>query len=96
MEGAAFVTASNPGSVPLPDDENARRYAALLSAVAGRPHFTGEGVGDAGDWPPEASVLVLGVTEAEAAALSRRFGQAAWVWYRVGGLAELRWAEGGE
>jgi hypothetical protein len=90
-QGAAFLTAFNPGSVLLSDAENRRRQAELAAAVAGWSCLPGEGVGDADDWPPEPSLLVLGVSATEADALARRFGQAAWVWYPIGGPAELRW-----
>ena len=41
----------------------------------GLPWLRGEGVDPAGDWPGEPSLLVLGLDEAAARALARRFGQ---------------------
>jgi hypothetical protein len=44
---------------------------------------------DAGDWPEEASFLVLGIARREADRLRRRFGQDAFVTGRRGGRARL-------
>ena len=73
----AFVSANNPHSQPLDQAENGRRHVALAEAAAGRPHFEGQGIADAGGWPAERSLLVLGLADADAAALGRRFGQIA-------------------
>jgi hypothetical protein len=87
----AYVTAYNPGSVPAPDAENEARQRELRAAVAraGQPFYEGAGVGES--WPPEPSLLVLGIGEAEAAALGRRFGQRAVVVGDLGGPARLLW-----
>ncbi|MHA4899884.1 DUF3293 domain-containing protein [Enterococcus faecium] len=42
-------------------------------------------------WPPEASLLVLGVPAAEAEELGRRFGQVAVVVGERGGAGRLLW-----
>ena len=75
----AYVTAWNPHATHLPPAENAKRHDELVRSLAAeaRPFFEGEGVGDSGDWPPERSVLVLGIREADALRLARRFGQEA-------------------
>jgi hypothetical protein len=87
----AFVTASNPHATQLPDAENASRFAALVRVVEAEAfsYFAGEGVGDDGHWPPEASVLVLGIGEAAAVALARRFEQEAIVVGEEGAAARL-------
>ena len=51
--------------------------------------FPGEGIGDDGTWPPERSLLVLGIDHAGAVQLGHRFGQRAIVWGELGGLAAL-------
>ena len=88
----AFVTACNPGSVPLSADENRGRAEELTRVVseAGYPFRTGRGVGD-GDWLPEESLLVLGIAAEDAAALGRRFGQNAILLGEAGGPARLVW-----
>lgn len=77
LSSAAFLTACNPFSRPLSAEENAERQERLranLTAGAFR-FFTGEGRHPSGDWPPEASFLVLGVAESEARALGERYEQ---------------------
>jgi hypothetical protein len=89
----AFVTACNPGSRRLPADENARRMAELEKAVRAKGFYVhhGEGVGQAGKWPPEPSLLILGLSEARAVDLARHFGQNAIVAGRAGEPARLVW-----
>lgn len=91
----AYVTACNPGSVRLADDENARRTAELEALVraGGWRFFRGHGVGRDGGWPPEPSLLILGMVETEEIDLGRRFGQNAVVAGRVGQVARLVWVE---
>jgi hypothetical protein len=89
----AFITSCNPGSTPLAPAENGRRQAELERAVseAGYPSCEGEGVGDDGTWPPEPSLLILGISSDDAAALGRHFGQRAIVVGEVGAAARLLW-----
>jgi hypothetical protein len=89
----ACITACNPQSVALSARENDRRAAALerrLRAHDIRWHPT-EAVGDDEVWPPELGVLALGVPRGWAERVGREFDQAAVVWGRVGGKAELVW-----
>ena len=87
----AYLTAYNPGSVRLSDADNAVRQRELLVAIeqAGHPYHEGAGVGDG--WEPEPSLLVLRISEADAVALGRRFGQNAIVVGEQGGPARLVW-----
>lgn len=89
----AFITAENPGSVLLARAANAERMREMQAAVeaAGYRHYPGLGQGSAGDWPPETSLFVLGIEEAEAMALGRRFGQQAIVIGHRDGPARLVW-----
>jgi hypothetical protein len=92
------VTAYNPGSVALGESENAQRQLLLEQAArdAGFAFFRGEGVGDDGQWPPEPSLLILGITRAQAVDLGRRFGQRAIVYGEAGWSPQLLpsgWAE---
>lgn len=88
----AFVTACNPRSERLPDAENARRMAQLEAAVE-FPFLPGEGTARDGSWPPEPSLLILGIDEATACELGRRFKQAAIVFGRRGEAARLVWID---
>jgi hypothetical protein len=87
----AFLTAFNPGSQPLSIAENQWRQALLDDELraGGWTCFPGEGVGASGDWPPEASTLVLGIGEGAAKRLGKKFGQNAIVVGCLGQPAEL-------
>jgi len=87
----AYVTAHNPGSLRLSADQNRTRHTRLEADVRARGYavFPGEGVGDDGEWPPEASLLILGMPRAEATALGHAHAQRAVVWGGVGEPALL-------
>ena len=89
----AFVTACNPGSMPLAPEENQRRQAELerMVSAAGYPFLPGEGVGADATWPSEASLLILGIATEDAAALGRHFEQNAIVVGTIGEPARLLW-----
>jgi hypothetical protein len=86
-----YITACNPGSQLLSDAENARRMQELGGRVRelGFTTYHGKGVGTIGNWPPEPSLLVLGIDEPQAVALARQFGQAAILIGRLGEPARL-------
>ena len=86
-----YVTAFNPGSIRLTADENERRHLRLELEVKGRGYttFSGEGIGDDGQWPPERSLLILGIVRDDAIRLGREFGQRAVVYGEQGGHAVL-------
>jgi len=87
----AYVTAFNPGSQLLATRENVSRHRALERLVAslGFESYPGEGIGDDGQWPPEASFLVLGIRRTDAMRLGQRFGQIAVVFGELRHEAEL-------
>lgn len=89
----AIVTAYNPGSVLLAESDNQLRHGALLTAVRQRgiPFRFGENRADAGDWPPEPSVVLLGVPVDVARALGRQFAQNAIVIGEAAGVPRLLW-----
>ncbi len=91
-EGAdrwAFITAWNPGSQVRPQRENDRRQAELMARLKAYRTIIGEGRGRDGAWPPEPSVLVLGITASKAMQLGMRFGQLAILVGRRGQSARL-------
>jgi predicted nucleic acid-binding protein len=85
---AAFVTAANPRGEQCAPEANARAMAALRAALE-QPWLAGEGRDPAGRWSAEPSVLVLGISRAQAAALGRRLEQNAVVFVEGGGAPEL-------
>lgn len=87
----AFITAWNPRSVPQPPALNEASNRALEQALEAGAHpvFGGRGIGRDAAWEPEASFLVLGISQDEALRLGRRFGQHAIVAGRLGEAAAL-------
>jgi hypothetical protein len=90
---AAYITAWNPASVPLNEVQNGVRHTDLLASLKTRGYTYSEGYGrdPTGQWPPERSVLVLGIPDGEACAVGREFGQAAIVVVDADAIPRLRW-----
>jgi len=75
---AAFLTAWNPYSHHTGDDENIAAQEQLvqdLSAVS-VAILSGEGVDPTGTWPPEPSLLAMGITREQAVSLARKYTEA--------------------
>ena len=81
----------NPGSVTLTAQENAARQRQLENSVPdlGFVSYPGEGIADDGRWPPEPSLLILGIGRDGAKRLGREFGQLAIVYGEARREAEL-------
>lgn len=89
----AYLTAWSPGGRVLPASENHGRQHALQRRLqaTGATVLPGVGVGDDPTWPPEDSLLAVGLDRSTAAALGRDFGQDAIVVGDVDACAELLW-----
>src|SRR5262249_1277386 len=85
---AAFVTAANPHGQAQDPALNEAAMAALRRSLA-LPWLPGEGRDPEGRWRAEPSVLVLGMTRADAEALGRRLEQNAIVFVEKGRAPEL-------
>ena len=87
----SYITASNPASELLSNEENAKRRRELeaLLQLQGYVFYGGEGVGSDRAWPAEASFLILGISRKTAMHLGRQFGQNAIVCGTRGKAAEL-------
>jgi hypothetical protein len=95
-KNGAFITACNPFSKRLSAGTNEYWDRALKGYLSARgfAFLAGEGRGEIGEWPPEASVLAFGLSRAQAASIGRRFRQNAIVYVSMGRPAELnllRW-----
>ena len=88
VDQAAFLTAWNPGSERLTEEENDDRQAELLSEIEHRRQNYLVGYGERGEWR-EYSYLVLGIDRDDASALAHQFGQNAFVWIGPAGEPEL-------
>lgn len=88
---AAFITAFNPFSQRLPDQENQHRHSMLLRALEAEnlSWLAGYGKGSDPEWDQEESVLVLGVSLESALALGREFEQHAILFYELNSEARL-------
>jgi len=88
-----YLTAANPRSQTLSDEENATRMRALAGALDERGLRWLRGVARAADggWPDEPSLLVLGLDEAQGRALAQTWQQNTIVCGEVGAPARLVW-----
>jgi hypothetical protein len=88
---AAFVTAFNPNGLPRAEDENYAAFGRLckVAEAAGCKLYLGQGMDPEGNWPPEPSLLLVGISRTAAEALGRSFGQLAIVFVEKGRAPEL-------
>jgi len=87
----AYVTACNPQSRRLPEEENRRRTEQLRQALTerGLRFFEGQSESDDGNWLAEVRLLVLGLSREAAIAIVNPFDQRAIVCGARGGVPEL-------
>jgi hypothetical protein len=88
---AAFITAWNPASTPTTAAENERAQAGLKAELtsSGFPFLEGEGADPSGAWPPEPSVLAIGLPLRQAKELGSRYRQDAILWCDSAGEPQL-------
>jgi hypothetical protein len=88
---AAYITAANPLGEQRTETENEVAVAALHESqtAAGFICYAGEGRDPQGRWTPEPSLLVLGISRAQAERVGRAFGQNAIVFVEKGRPPEL-------
>ena len=88
---AAYVTAANPRGEARTPWQNEIANAALVQSqtTAGFACFEGEGRDPQGRWTPERSVLVVGISRADAEAAGRAFEQNAILFIERGRAPEL-------
>ncbi|MBM3115699.1 DUF3293 domain-containing protein [Jeongeupia naejangsanensis] len=93
----AFVSAANPRSVALCEHENRARHQNLLDALRWCSLVCFEGAGEPllPGWAPEPSVLVLGLSQADAVRLGCEFDQHAVVCGVLSSPAVLCWCDAG-
>lgn len=71
----AFITAFNPYSKVLNQDENIERHNELKGLTNSYLTFEGHGVGEDPAWEPELSLLIIGITKEDAILIGNRFEQ---------------------
>jgi hypothetical protein len=79
---AAFLTAFNPYSELVTTAQNEAAHKHLTENLSKKPVMVLEGIGQDSkkEWPPEKSVLVLGLTMGDARDIGNKFRQNAFVW----------------
>jgi hypothetical protein len=85
----AYITAYNPFSQTFTDEANDARHRLLLQSVAAFSSFEGEGKGADESWPPEKSLLILGISKEQAIAIGNEYEQNAIVYGEFGKAAQL-------
>ncbi len=88
---AAFITAFNPFSMELSQEENTRRQDELRDVVftLGLRFMEGIGQHPSNGWPGEESLLILGGPLKQMRALGAQFGQNAIVWVGADAVPKL-------
>ena len=89
------LTACNPASQALPENENRERQARLEVKLLERGFepYAGENVADDAAWPVEETCFVAGISVKDCTELARQFGQNASVCGREDGVPHLIWVE---
>jgi hypothetical protein len=85
----AYVTAYNPLSYALSENENEQRNSLLKRILKDYLHIEGEGQDKNQKWPPEKSFFILGITLYDAKILAIKFGQRAIVYGKIFQRAQL-------
>jgi hypothetical protein len=91
ISASAYVTAYNPRSIAADEDFNTGRQGLLLRELELRELRWMDSVGQhpSNYWPPEPSVLVLGIFLAAAKDLGRQFEQNAILWISPDAVPQL-------
>lgn len=87
-DSGAFITAWNPRSTLLNDEDNDDRQAALLAEIELRRLNYLVGYGEREEWR-EYSYFILAISREEASELAHQFEQNAYVWVGADGVPEL-------
>ncbi len=85
----AFITAYNPYSKVLTNDENKIRHYELKELTENYVTFEGHGVGEDPTWEPELSLFIIGISKVEASKIGKKFEQNAIVYGELNNSAEL-------
>ena len=85
----AFITAYNPYSKVLTNDENKIRHYELKELTENYVTFEGHGVGEDPTWEPELSLFIIGLSKVEASKIGKKFEQNAIVYGELNNSPEL-------
>lgn len=85
----AFITAFNPYSKVLTQDENFERHNELKELTNMYTTFEGHGIGEDPSWEPELSLLIVGITKEDSITIGNKFEQNAIVYGKSDSEPEL-------
>ena len=85
----AFITAYNPFSRVLSNEENKMRHYELKELTINYLTFEGHGVGEDPTWEPELSLFIIGISKDDASEIGKKFEQNAIVYGVVNNPPEL-------
>ncbi len=91
----AFISAANPRSKRSDDATNRRQHRHLQQSIdaLGLPRYEAIGQGWDGQWPPERSLFVPGLTQQQASQLCQQYRQNAVLYGEVGSMPRLLWCK---
>lgn len=85
----AIITAWNPLSKLLSEEENSKRNKKLHDSIFNYTFLDALGQGANTSWPAEKSFLILGINKKSAEKLAVKYEQNAYVWLESNQLASL-------
>jgi hypothetical protein len=85
----AFITAYNPYSRVLTNNENRTRHDELKVLTKHYKTFEGHGVGEDPTWEPELSLFIIGISKDDASLIGKKFEQNAIVYGKINFAPEL-------
>lgn len=85
----AFITAFNPYSKVVSDEENKFRHDELKELTKSYMTFEGHGVGEDPSWEPELSLFIIGISENDAVKIGNKFEQNAIVYGHINQAPQL-------
>lgn len=85
----AFITAYNPYSRVLTNDENRVRHEELKDLTKNYMTFEGHGVGEDPTWEAELSLFIIGISKDDALKIGKKFEQNAIVYGKFNNSPEL-------
>ena len=85
----AFITAYNPYSRILNDEENKLLHSELKELTKNYITFEGHGVGEDQTWEPEISLFIIGISKDDASKIGKKFEQNAIVFGELNNPSEL-------
>ncbi len=91
VKSCAFITAFNPWSIPLSDEENIIREQRLVDFLRTKGYHSVPGIGThpSNSWPGERSQMVWGISKSQAREIAAEFHQNAFVWAGQDRIPEL-------